>query len=317
MLTTPSLHAVAPRLRCPNCRSSVSAGDRSLACPEGHSFDVARQGYLTLPAPGKRIARGDTASMVAARDAFLAGDHYRPIANALAEAACQHRAGLAARAAEPIVVDIGSGPGYYLASVLRALPGAWGVALDSSRPALVRAAGADRRIAAVRCDVWRELPVASGGADLAINVFAPRNGAELARVLAPEGALIVVTPTAHHLCELIAAIGLLKVDPDKGTRLDAALVAHLQRHAHQQIEFELVLDHDEVWTLVAMGPSAHHLGGDELRRRVERLPTRVLLTGSVAVDTFVRRGRANPSASRPRTTAQSASAQPAPRRSPP
>ncbi len=39
---------------CPHCRQSlraVSAG-KSLACPDGHAFDRAREGYVNLLASG-------------------------------------------------------------------------------------------------------------------------------------------------------------------------------------------------------------------------------------------------------------------------
>ena len=56
-------------LRCPVCAVS-SEGDGVLRCGEGHSFDIARQGYVNLvPGPG------DTAEMVEARDSFLAAGH--------------------------------------------------------------------------------------------------------------------------------------------------------------------------------------------------------------------------------------------------
>ncbi len=46
-------------------------------------------------------------------------------------------------------------------------------------------------------------------AALVLNVFAPRNGAETTRVLAPGGLLAVVTPTERHLEELVGPLGLL------------------------------------------------------------------------------------------------------------
>ena len=95
--------------RCPHCGETLEVGERAWRCANGHSFDVARQGYVALE---RKPARGDTAEMVAARVAFLEAGHYGPIAEAI----------VAAAGAAQTVVDLGAGPGYYLAAVLRANP---------------------------------------------------------------------------------------------------------------------------------------------------------------------------------------------------
>jgi 23S rRNA (guanine745-N1)-methyltransferase len=51
------------------------------------------------------------------------------------------------------------------------------------------------------------LPLADACADLMLDIFAPRNGAEFHRVLRPGGALLVVTPHPDHLAELVGPLG--------------------------------------------------------------------------------------------------------------
>ena len=112
--------------------------------------------------------------MVAARDEFLGAGHFEPIADAAAAAALE---AVGERAGTPgFALDLGAGTGYQLARLLDSLPAWRGLALDASAPALRRAARAHPRMAAVACDVWGELPLQDGAADLALNVFAPRNG---------------------------------------------------------------------------------------------------------------------------------------------
>lgn len=282
-----ALAAAAPSLRCPNCGAPLAAAERALRCANGHSFDVARQGYVALPPPGRATAAGDTSEMVAAREAFLGAGHYAPIAAALGAAA---RAVVAdpASGAAGCVVDLGAGTGQHLAAVLEALPERHGVALDSSRPALRRAARAHPRIAAVACDVWVELPLQDATVDLVLDVFAPRNGPEIARVLSPGGALVVVTPTDRHLNELVPVLGMLAVDADKQARVHATLSPHLAPVSRGAVEFDMQLGHGDVQALVAMGPSAHHLDSDAVREAISRLPAEVGVTASVSVETFVR-----------------------------
>src|SRR3954468_1478794 len=72
-----------PYLRCPVCADTLCRSERTLRCPRGHSFDLARQGYANLTT-GRSSHVGDTADMVADRAAFLAAGHYDFIAAALA-----------------------------------------------------------------------------------------------------------------------------------------------------------------------------------------------------------------------------------------
>lgn len=277
------------QLACPHCAAPLSRRGRSVACPDGHSFDVARHGYVSLLPGDARLGSADTAEMVAAREAFLAAGHFDPLAGAIAEEAERALGEEAPSGAGPIagaggcVVDLGAGTGWYLARVLDRLPGRVGLALDLSKHALRRAARAHPRIGAVACDVWRGLPVRESVAALALGVFAPRNGAEIARVLRPGGALVVVTPTERHLAELVDAFGLLTVDERKQERLAAELDAHLELERRVEREWPLALGRDDAVNAVAMGPSARHVA---LEKALEP-PGAV--TASVAISTYRRR----------------------------
>ena len=92
-------------LHCPVCGDALRETGGALRCAAGHSFDIARQGYVNLvPAPG------DTAAMVTAREAFLGAGHldFVPLA------------------AHGVVVDAGSGPAHHLANTRAEL----GIALE-------------------------------------------------------------------------------------------------------------------------------------------------------------------------------------------
>jgi 23S rRNA (guanine745-N1)-methyltransferase len=285
-----ALGDVADRLRCPNCAAPLELAGRVLQCARGHAFDVARQGYVALAPPRRKLAPGDSPDMVAARETFLATGHYRAIAEEI-EAAVPADLSPPADGA-PLAVDLGAGTGYYLAALLGLRPGWRGVALDASRPGLRRAVRAHPRIAAIACDVWQELPVQDASAELVLNVFAPRNAAEIARILAPGGALVVVTPAPSHLRELVEELGLLDVGADKQQRLHTALGPRLAPVRRHELELTMTLDHDELRALVAMGPSAHHLDSQLLAERIAKLPRSVRVGASVAIETF----RANPAA---------------------
>jgi 23S rRNA (guanine745-N1)-methyltransferase len=274
-------------LRCPHCGGGLELGDGAARCAEGHSFDVARQGYLNLLPGDARTGSADTAAMVRARAGFLAGGHYSPIAAAVADAAASV-VSVGEAAVEGPVIDLGAGTGYYLAAILDRLPSAQGLALDVSKHALRVAARTHPRIGAVGCDAWAGLPVRDGAAELVINVFAPRDPVELARVLVPGGSLVVVTPNRAHLAELVSAVGMLTVQERKRERLEGKLGALFEPIDDTTVERELVLSHTDLAALVAMGPSARHLDEQQVAERVAVLPDPLPVTLSVTVATYRR-----------------------------
>jgi 23S rRNA (guanine745-N1)-methyltransferase len=289
-----ALTKLATRLRCPTCGGPLEVAAQALACAQGHSFDIARQGYVALSRPHVKGAAGDTPAMVAAREAFLAAGYYQPIARALAAAAGRGldvggRGRDGAGQTESCVVDLGAGTGDQLSRLLDRFRGAWGIALDASRPALRRAARAHPRMAAIACDAWQELPLADASADLMINSFAPRNGPEIARVLRPHGKLIVVRPAPAHLHQLSSVPGMLAVDPRKGERLRAQLSTALGEESRTELQFDMTLARADAEALVMMGPSAHHVAAEDLERHIGRLAEPVTVTASVIVETFARR----------------------------
>jgi 23S rRNA (guanine745-N1)-methyltransferase len=219
--------------------------------------------------------------MVAARHLFLQAGHFEPLSVAIAAAAED-----LVHAQSGCVIDVGAGTGYYLAALLDRLPGHWAVALDASRHALRRAVRAHPKIAAVACDVWQPFPLRSGVVDLVLNVFAPRNPPEIARVLSPNGVLVVVTPDATHLRELVEPLAMLSVDSHKAARLHGDLARHFDVLDRKHVRSELLLRHDHAEALVRMGPSARHLTTDELARRLARLPEPVSVTLSAHVEAF-------------------------------
>src|SRR5215469_488392 len=75
-----ALAAATPYLRCPVCAGPLYLCASQLACDRKHGFDIARQGYVSLTSGRAGPGTADTPAMVAARDRFLSGDHYRPLA---------------------------------------------------------------------------------------------------------------------------------------------------------------------------------------------------------------------------------------------
>jgi 23S rRNA (guanine745-N1)-methyltransferase len=275
-----ALEAVAAYVRCPVCADSVRVGDHQLTCGRGHGFNIARQGYVSLVSGRGGPGTGDSAAMVLAREAFLGGGHYQPVADAVSALAARSGQGGAG-----LVLDLAGGTGYYLARVLDALGGRLGACVDLSAPALRRAARAHPRAAALGADAWQPLPFAAGSAALVLSVFGPRNAAEIRRVLTPDGTLIVAAPGPGHLLELRQSLGLIGIDERKAERLADAFGGYA-RSAVTAVRYPLRLGRADLTDLVAMGPSARHIGADDLAARVAALPAPVTVTVDVEVRSY-------------------------------
>lgn len=237
---------------------------------------------MTLFETGVGHAHGDDVRMVTARANVEQAGHFEPLTAALAQTA-----GGFAGVGTSLVLDVGAGTGYHLAGVLDSLPQARGVALDASRPAACRAGRAHESIAAVRADAWRQIPLADRAVDLALNVFAPRNGPELGRVVRPGGTMLSVTPTSTHLHEL-APLHLIRIDPDKAARLRCVLDPWFQPMSVRPITWTLQLSREQAATVLRMGPAARHLRPD-FDRRLATLGESISVTGAVQLRAFRRR----------------------------
>ena len=166
-----------------------------MACPRGHSFDVARSGYVNLLQPQERRSRqpGDAAAAIAARRRL----HDRGIGRPLLEAM---GAMLAASAADTIV-DAGCGEGFYLGSLAEGT-GARGYGVDISIAAVDAAARRYPACQWIVANADRLLPFAERSASAILSITGRRNAAEFHRVLKEDGRLLIGIPAPDELIEL-------------------------------------------------------------------------------------------------------------------
>jgi 23S rRNA (guanine745-N1)-methyltransferase len=239
-------------LLCPvrGCGEALTRGERTYACPRGHSFDIARSGYVNLLQPQDRrsLAAGDSKEAVAARRRFLAAGHEAPFVAALRERLAE--LGLPAR---PAVLDVGCGTGFHLAALagMAAAVGSEAHGLDLSVPAIEIAAREHPEAIFVVANADRFLPYAPGSFDLALSLTARRPGPELRRVLRPTGVLVVAVPGADDLAELREAVlgeGILR---DRGTAVEEALAGDFTLASRSLIRWRAELDAAAVQDVLA------------------------------------------------------------------
>ena len=187
--------------RCPVCTAPLERGREAYRCPQGHSFDISKEGYTYLLPPNQKhsAAPGDDKGMAAARREFLSKDYYRPLRDALCALSLSHTQEGAA------LLDTGCGEGYYTAGVYEALRSAGRqpvmAGTDISKFILRHAAKREKQIEFAVASSYR-LPVRDESIDLLLNCFSPLALEEFRRVLKPGGTLLYVVPAAKHLWEL-------------------------------------------------------------------------------------------------------------------
>lgn len=195
-----------PALRCPLDGHPFEQHGACLRCAAGHSFDIARQGYVNLLGAADKRSRdpGDNKAMISARRAFLDAGHYQAIADRLAQLVVPLcRADALGEA--PFIVDAGCGEGYYLQQLASALQHkrttpAGILGFDISKWAVQ---AATKRLPAT----WlvasnRHIPLADHSVDIMLSLFGFPEYAEFLRVLRPGGTLVLVNAGPGHLLEL-------------------------------------------------------------------------------------------------------------------
>jgi 23S rRNA (guanine745-N1)-methyltransferase len=242
-------------LTCPICAAPLAKRQRALYCAAGHSFDVSRHGYVDLlpHGHGRSGKEGDTPAMLAARTRFLDAGHYDFLRDALADAA----AAALGTGAEGALLEAGCGDGYYLAGAAEAAGDAGVFGFDIAPHALRAAA---RRLpdgSFFVNDVSHRICMADASVACLLNVFAPRNAAEFARVTAPGGTLLVAVPAGEHLQELspLLAIGAA---PEKAASVTERMKGIFMLEEQRSLRQVVTLAPHELADLLAMTPSARH-----------------------------------------------------------
>jgi 23S rRNA (guanine745-N1)-methyltransferase len=204
--------------------------------------------------------------MLQARHQFLERGFHTPLIDALLAQIAAH---LPADPGAAPLVDAGCGTGYYIGTLADQLAHTHPqlhcfFGIDVSKHAVRLAA---RRYSNVRFlvnDLKRQLTFANNSVAALLNIFAPRNVTEFARLLQPDGVLITVIPNATHWLELRAKLPMLSTPPEKRSRLLEQFNVHFALAAKQEVEYQRVMHADDIANLLRMSPNYWHLEAADL-----------------------------------------------------
>ncbi|WP_235041522.1 putative RNA methyltransferase [Vreelandella profundi] len=273
-------------LACPLDGKPLTMANNAWRCTAGHSFDIAKQGYVNLfPVQQKRSSDpGDSKAMVAARQRFLDAGFYRPIADAVSDAVLGQTERQPTRDTSFSCLDAGCGEGYYLRRLAGAAQDALPLALmglDISKWAVLAAAKQDSRLGRQQEHSqapqiqWvvgsnAHLPVQSQTLDSVLCMFGFPVMDEFARVLKPGGMLLQVEAGPSHLRELREVI-YPTLKPERSG--EAEVPEGFIHHHTERLCYSLTLEGaEEISDLLAMTPHLYRASA-EGRTRAAALET--------------------------------------------
>lgn len=245
--------------QCPLCAQPLRREEKRYVCPQGHSFDIARQGYVNLLTVQQKhsLDPGDTRQQVLSRRAFLESGFYAPISEALNQAALDCNA-------QGEILDVGCGEGYYSARLAAAL-GAPLTGLDISKEA-VRCAAGQYKAYAWLCATAAHIPVPDGSVGTLSSLFALTLPGEFRRVLRKNGLFLQVLAAEDHLLGLKSIVYDVLTHKQKDTAPALPGFALLES---RQIRFDFTAEGEQIQRLFAMTPHLFRIGKAGAQRLAE------------------------------------------------
>ena len=266
-------------LMCPVCRQRLELVSKTWRCEQGHSYDIAKQGYVNLHVVQHKHSKnpGDTPESVDARRAFLQGGYYQPLQQAVVHLLKDLKA--------KMVLDIGCGEGYYTSAMQQVVEHCIGV--DIAKNAVQRAAKLNDKVTWV-VGTGATLPVIDQSMDVCTSLFSPIPQTEILRVLKDDGYLIVVTPATDHLYAMREAL-FEQVNPHTPQKFVEQLQDLFELKEQQVIEAPLVLDQQALKNLIAMTPYAYKASPERRMQLEQRAHLQV--TASFQIYLFQKRNK--------------------------
>ena len=246
--------------QCPNCKKPLNKGQKQYFCPNGHSFDIAKQGHVNLLlsshiGTGKP---GDSKEMIKSRREFLDKGYYQEFSDTLNNMVIET---LKAENSDTIsIFDAGCGEGYYVSRLKQKFSAfddtknldMYGI--DVSKSAIQYAAGRDKDIHFAVASSYH-IPILNNSVDCILCIFAPRDEQEFKRILKPSGKLLVAAPGPRHLYSLRKFI---YDSPDtigqKGTVEEGFNLLE-----HKMVSYSTTInDKEDIFNLFNMTPYSSH-----------------------------------------------------------
>ena len=243
--------------QCPNCQAPLKLEERSLRCPQRHSYDLAKWGYVNL-APQAKMSKDYDPASFEQRHLILEAGFYQPLLEQVLRQ-------LEAQGPLGHILDIGCGEGYYARHIQEKLA-CETYAFDLSKASIQLASKLDNR-KAVKWFVadLAQLPLESQAFDAILDIFSPANYQEFQRLLKPQGLLLKVIPNPDHLGEIRQlAQGQLRKKDYSNQKVLEHFAKHFQIIEQKTVRQSFPLNQEERQALLAMTPLLFHVDREQI-----------------------------------------------------
>lgn len=231
-------------LCCPKCLTKFVLKEKSLICENGHSFDIAKEGYVNLLLTNKSCKNiGDNADMILSRNKILEKGYYDKLCDAITFFMKNNNLENAS------ILDIGCGEGFLTRQLKNQFLNSNIAGVDISKPAIRLASKKCKKVEYAVANATN-LPIRNQSLDVVINSFAPLSNDESLRILKTNGFFVKIIPNVRHLWELKEFVYDKAIENPK----DATILNGFECIETVEIFDNFTAFGDEIFSLMQMTP---------------------------------------------------------------
>ena len=257
-LAAPNFQEHEGALQCTICHSEMTVMDsKSLVCEKGHSFDLAKQGYVNMLQ--KQVSTMYDHTLFDARKRIIHDykfyDKVHQKVSKILEKELQESG---------LVFDAGSGEGTHLNAIFNQLDkdSIHGIGLDISKDGIVMAAKNYSDQNWLVGDLT-QTPFKEHSLDIILSFLSPANYSEFKRIMKPNGLLIKIIPGSHYLKEIREHLS----DEDK--EYENTDTVNLMRNkvdviSEERVTYEREVDEEVLRDILTMTPLTWHISESQI-----------------------------------------------------
>lgn len=241
---------------CPVCGEELTKNKNVCKCPNGHCFDIAKQGYVNLLTGSKGGNHGDNKLMARARRDFLNKGYYEKLLNGIISALNDFSK------RGDTVIDCGCGEGYYTSAIADALGNVKAAGFDISKDEIAYASKRSKNVEYAVASSFA-IPVRDESADIILEIFSPHSEKEFKRILKKGGYMIMAIPLENHLYSLKEAV----YDSPYKNEVREFCIDGFELVKNTEIKYTVDIDNNEdIKNLFMMTPYYYKTGKKEQAR---------------------------------------------------
>ena len=254
--------------RCPICKDEMSVYElKDMVCNQGHNFNIARKGYINFLL--KAVKTDYDEDMFYSRTQVQESGFFDPLLEFISGSIIKRIEKNDLRKLN--ILDAGCGQGSHIGQIISNLEekvdkDIRGFGVDISKEGIVIASKQSFDILWCVADLTN-LPFASRGFDVILNILSPANYDEFHRVLKDEGILIKVVPGSAYLKELRS---IFYKGTDKEEYSNEQVVKHYSKEFEiidtSQLKYNHSIDKDELIHFIRMTPLSWKVTDDKIQR---------------------------------------------------